>query len=69
MGNVVKLKRAQRTIYRSPDQPLRVLGPEEQKAILRATRDHRRGYRDHLMFSLALPGWPASGDHCGPQCG
>ena len=54
MGSVVKLKRAQRTIYRSPDQPLRVLGPEEQKAILRATRDHRRGYRDHLMFSLAL---------------
>ncbi len=54
MGSVVRLKMAQRTIYRSPDQPLRVLGPEEQKAILRATRDHRRGYRDHLMFSLAL---------------
>ncbi len=51
MGTVVKLKAARRTIYRSPDQPLRVLSTEEQKAILRATRDHRRGYRDHLMFS------------------
>ncbi len=39
MATVLKLKPARRTIYRSPDQPLRVLGPEEQKAILRATRD------------------------------
>ncbi len=54
MGTVVELKATRRTIYRSPDQPLRVLSAEEQKAILRATRDHRRGYRDHLMFSLAL---------------
>jgi len=69
MATVLKLKPARRTIYRSPDQPLRVLGPEEQKAILRATRDHRRGYRDHLMFFTGPAGWPASGDHCGPQCG
>ena len=54
MSALVKLKRAQRTIYRSPEQPLRVFNAEEQKAILRATRNHRQGYRDHLMFSLAL---------------
>ena len=54
MGTLVRLKRAQRTIYRSPDLPLHILSKVEQKAILKATRDHRRGYRDHLMFSLAL---------------
>ena len=32
----------------------KVMTPDEQKRLLRVTGDHKSGYRDHVLFSLAL---------------
>jgi len=35
-------------------KPTRTLTEREQKALLKFTGEHRAGYRDHLMYALAL---------------
>lgn len=42
------------TNYAARGRPPRTLTDEEQTKILRVTGDHARGFRDHVLISLAL---------------
>ncbi|MGE0322275.1 MAG: tyrosine-type recombinase/integrase [Polyangiaceae bacterium] len=42
------------TTYGYAPKPPKTLTDQEQRALLKTTAEHRRGRRDHVLFSLAL---------------
>jgi integrase/recombinase XerC len=40
--------------FARPQRPRRAMTKQEQRALLRVTADHRKGLRDHVLYSMAL---------------